>query len=100
MLSRRDSYFVENMIKGCCGYVVTNIRRMPSFVVQNPKTNQVYFVEIKFRKSGVFDKTEKCLKDYPYANAYFIVVSKHIKCIAPSELMEGKRSKSIFQKLF
>ena len=82
---------IMNLLKGIRGDVANDIRRMPDFVVQNPKTNKVYFVEIKFRKSGVFDKTEKCLKNYPYTNAYFIVVSKkHIKCITYAELIEGK----------
>ena len=82
---------IMKLLRGVRGDVANDIRRMPDLVVQNPKTNKVYFIEIKFRKSGVFDKTEKCLKNYPYVNAYFVVVSKkHIKCITYAELMEGK----------
>ena len=65
-------------------------RRMPAFVVQNPKTGDVHFVEVKFRASESF--TVKDLKeDYPYDNAYIVLVSKkHIKCITVEELRAGK----------
>jgi len=70
--------------------VANDIRRMPDFVVQNLKTNKVYFVEIKFRASEKFSLKDLS-KNYPYENCYFIVVSKkHIKCITYEELKEGK----------
>jgi len=34
--------------------VADEIRRMPDFVMQNPTTKSVYFVEVKFRASGEF----------------------------------------------
>ncbi|MDK2912830.1 MAG: hypothetical protein PWR29_1787 [Methanolobus sp.] len=125
-ISKKDSNFVENMIKGriaetlieelflYLGYsvfrygmentvpgimkllagvrndVATNIRRMPDFVVQNPNNGEVFFIEVKFRKSESF-KFSDLDKDYPYENCYFVIVSKkHIKCITYQELKNGK----------
>lgn len=80
---------IMNLLKGVRSEVATNIRRMPDFVVQNNKNGEVFFIEVKFRKSETF--TFKDLgKDYPYENCYFVVVSKkHIKCITYEELKSG-----------
>lgn len=80
---------VMKLLKGVRGDVANNIRRMPDFVVQNQKTGEVAFIEVKFRKNELF--TFKDLgEDYPYENCYFIIVSKkHIKCITYQELKEG-----------
>ena len=81
---------IMDLLKGVRGDVATNIRRMPDFVVQHPKTNEVFFIEVKFRANEEFKKND-LPKDYPYENCFFIVVSKkHIKCITYEELMEGK----------
>ncbi len=81
---------IMKLLKGVRGDVAKNIRRMPDFVVQKGK--DVFFIEVKFRANGEFDKRDWCLKDYPYENAYFVVVSKkHIKCITYGELMDGKK---------
>ena len=81
---------IMDLLKGVRGDVAMHIRRMPDFVVQNPKDNSVHFVEVKFRAKETF--TEKDLKkDYPYDNALIVVVSKkHIKCISVPELRAGK----------
>ena len=81
---------IMELLKGVKSEVATEIKRMPDFVIQNPKTNEVYFIEVKFRKNEIF--TLKNLpKDYPYRNAYIILVSKkHIKCITIDELEAGK----------
>jgi len=72
--------------------VADSIRRMPDFVIQHPTRKDVYFIEVKFRKDGEFDIKDKSLINYPYENAYFIIVSKsHIKCITYKELKEGKK---------
>jgi len=81
---------IMELLKGVRNDVASQIRRMPDFVIQNPESKDVYFVEVKFLASG-----ELCFKDlpknYPYENAYFILVSKkHIKCITYQELKEGK----------
>ena len=79
---------IMKLLKGVRGDVATNIRRMPDFVIQKGK--DVFFIEIKFRKSEEFKKSDLS-KDYPYENCYFIIVSKkRIKCITYAELMEGK----------
>jgi len=82
---------VMELLKGVRGDVAQNIRRMPDFVVQHPKSKEVFFVEVKFRAKEIFTKNEDCLRNYPYENCYFIIVSKkHIKCITYKELMDGK----------
>ena len=81
---------IMELLKGVRSDVATNIKRMPDYVVQHRKTKEVFFIEIKFRTSEEFKKSD-LPKDYPYENCYFIIVSKkHIKCITYAELMEGK----------
>jgi hypothetical protein len=81
---------IMELLKGVRSDVAQEIRRMPDFVMQNPKTKDVYFIEVKFRASGEFD-LDDLHKNYPYTNAYIVLVSKkHIKCITFSELQEGK----------
>lgn len=81
---------IMDLLKGVRSEVAHEIRSMPDFVVQNPRKSEVYFVEVKFRKSGSF--TFKDIpENYAWENAYFIVVSKkHIKCISFAELKAGK----------
>ncbi len=81
---------IMELLKGVKSDVATEIKRMPDFVIQNPNSNEVYFVEVKFRGSGSF-ALKDLSKNYPYQNALIIVVSKkHIKCISVEELNEGK----------
>lgn len=81
---------IMDLLKGVRSDVATNIRRMPDYVIQHRKTKEVFFIEIKFRASEEFKKSD-LPKDYPYENCYFIIVSKkHIKCITYAELMAGK----------
>lgn len=81
---------IMELLKGVRSDVAQEIRRMPDFVIQNPTTKDVYFVEVKFRASGEFKATD-LPKDYPYTNAYVILVSKkHIKCLTVQELLDGK----------
>lgn len=81
---------IMELLKGVRSDVAQEIRRMPDFVIQNPKTKDVYFVEVKFRSSGEF-KFKDLPQNYPYTNAYIVLVSKkHIKCITVGELIEGK----------
>ena len=81
---------IMELLKGVKSEVATEIKRMPDFVIQNPKTNEVFFIEVKFRKSGEF-QLKDLPKNYPYGNAYIILVSKkHIKCISVNELINGK----------
>jgi hypothetical protein len=81
---------IMKLLKGVKSEVATEIRRMPDFVIQNPKNDEVFFIEVKFRKSGEY-LPKHLPKDYPYSNAYIILVSKkHIKCISVAELEAGK----------
>jgi len=81
---------IMELLKGVRSDVAEDIRRMPDFVIQNSKTKDVYFIEVKFRASGEF-RAKDLPKNYPYNNAYIILVSKkHIKCLTVEELLEGK----------
>ncbi len=81
---------IMELLKGVRSDVAQEIRRMPDFVMQNPKSKDVYFVEVKFRASEEFSISD-LPNGYPYENAYIILVSKkHIKCITVSELKAGK----------
>lgn len=81
---------IMELLKGVRSDVAQEIRRMPDFVMQNPKTKDVYFIEVKFRASEEFS-LKHLPKNYPYENAYIILVSKkHIKCITVEELQSGK----------
>jgi hypothetical protein len=81
---------VMDLLKGVKSEVAEEIKRMPDFVVQNPKNGEVYFVEVKFRASEKFAFND-LPKGYAWENVYFIIVSKkHIKCITYHELKCGK----------
>jgi hypothetical protein len=81
---------IMELLKGVKSEVAEEIKRMPDFVVQNPKNNEVFFIEVKFRASETFS-IKDLPKDYPYENAYIVLVSKkHIKCITVDELKAGK----------
>ncbi|MBI4214746.1 hypothetical protein HY546_02015 [archaeon] len=78
---------IMKLLKGVNSEAAWNIRKMPDFVVQKGK--KVFFVEVKFRANETFGLRDlkEDYGDYPYENAYFIVVSKkHIKCITYEEL--------------
>jgi len=85
---------IMGLLKGVKSNVATEIRRMPDFVIQNKDNFEVYFVEVKFRAAEQFslrDIEQKKGVEYPYQNAYFIVVSKkHIKCITYEQLKNGE----------
>ena len=81
---------IMDLLKGVRSDVADDIRRMPDFVVQHRDTKEVFFIEVKFRASGEF-RFKDLPKNYPYTNAYIILVSKkHIKCLTVKELEEGK----------
>jgi len=81
---------IMNLLKGVRSDVADTIRKMPDFVIQNTKTGEVFFIEVKFRASEEFS-IKNVDKDYPFENAFFILVSKkHIKCLSYKELKAGK----------
>jgi hypothetical protein len=81
---------IMELLKGVKSEVAREIKLMPDFVIQDTRNAAVYFVEVKFRASEKF-KYSNLDKDYPYGNAYIILVSKkHIKCLTVEELKSGK----------
>ncbi len=71
--------------------VAKSIRCMPDFVVQNKLNGELYYVEVKFRASGWFS-VDELMKDFPYKNAHFIIVSPYsIKAISYKELENGEK---------
>lgn len=81
---------IMELLKGVKSEVAEEIKRMPDFVIQNPKTAEVFFIEVKFRSNENFNLKD-LPKGYPYDNAFIILVSKkHIKCITVDELKGGK----------
>jgi hypothetical protein len=82
---------IMNLLKGVRSDVADTIRKMPDFVIQNTTTGEVFFVEVKFRANEEFS-VKDVDKDYPFENAYFILVSKkHIKCLSYQDLKKGKK---------
>ena len=80
---------IMELLKGVRSDVAQEIRRMPDFVVQK-KGSDVFFIEVKFRASEEF-RFKDLPKNYPYRNAFIILVSKkHIKCITVHELESGE----------
>jgi hypothetical protein len=55
---------IMELLKGVRSDVAQEIRRMPDFVIQNPETKDVYFIEVKFRASGEF-RAKDLPKNYP-----------------------------------
>jgi hypothetical protein len=81
---------IMKLLKGVRSDVADTIRKMPDFVIQNTHTGEVFFIEVKFRASEEFSIND-IDKDYPFENAFFIIVSKkHIKCLSYHELKSGK----------
>ena len=80
---------IMELLKGVRSDVATIIKRMPDFVIQD-KTGEAYFIEVKYRNNEKFSIKE-IPKDYPFENAFFIVVSRrHIKCLSFEDLKKGK----------
>lgn len=81
---------IANLLKQNNTPVAREIRSMPDFIMQDPRKNEVYFVEVKYRANESFSISD-LPEDYPWSSAIFIIVSKrHIKCISFQELKEGK----------
>lgn len=82
--------WIMDLLYGIKTEVAQNIRRMPDFVIHDSKTNSFYFTEIKYRWDWKFS-IKNLDDDYPYHNAYFIIISKKdIKCLTYNELKSGQ----------
>lgn len=65
------------------------LRFMPDFVVQSNQTGDLFYMEVKYRSNGCFRFDER-YKDYPYRNAWFVIVSpQRIQCIHYKRLAAG-----------
>ena len=40
---------IVKLLKGVRSEVAETIKKMPDFIIQNPKTDEVFFIEVKFR---------------------------------------------------
>ena len=49
---------IRTLLKGVKTQVANEIKDMPDFVMQNPNSNEVYFVEVKFRANGTFTRND------------------------------------------
>ena len=80
---------IIELLQGVKTETAKQIRTMPDYVIQHPKSKEVHLVEVKYRANGQFS-FEDIKSDYPYENAFFVVVSKkHIKCLSYLELKAG-----------
>ncbi|HPE77977.1 MAG TPA: hypothetical protein P5210_03725 [Draconibacterium sp.] len=68
------------------------IRKMPDFVIQSPPPeNELFYVEVKYRKNSQFPTDADDLINFPYSNAWFIIVSQNnIRCISYNQILQGK----------
>jgi hypothetical protein len=73
--------------------VALQIRKMPDFVVQSPPPEScLNYIEVKYRKNGRFPSKNDNIENYPYKNAWFIIVSKsEFRCISYQQIMEGEK---------
>lgn len=66
-----------------------SLRFMPDFVVQSSLNGDLFYLEVKFRANGTFSFDDK-YKNYPYKNAWFVVVSpEKIQAIHYKRLISG-----------
>jgi hypothetical protein len=66
-----------------------SLRFMPDFVVQSSENGELFYLEVKFRANGTFSFDEQ-YKNYPYQNAWFVIVSPHtIQCMHYKRLVLG-----------
>ena len=71
------------------GEIANQVRKMPDFIVV--KNSKSEYIEVKYRTDGNFDFISHYGKNYPYKNAYFILITpKHIKIQKASELEKGE----------
>lgn len=76
-------------IKNQSDAIATAIRAQPDFVVQDSLSGELFYVEVKYRKSGHFN-IDDLIDNFPYKNAHFVIVSpENIQAISYSDLERG-----------
>ncbi|PKK81367.1 MAG: hypothetical protein CVT47_02810 [Thermoplasmata archaeon HGW-Thermoplasmata-2] len=86
---------VTKLIQGIQGEVADAIKMMPDFVIRPPKSERLFFVEVKFRKGGELHSDDEGRVKYLqkiYPQAYIILVSeKHIKSVQISDYVNKRK---------
>ncbi|KAF0128362.1 MAG: hypothetical protein FD155_3292 [Bacteroidetes bacterium] len=81
--------FLSRVLRNNSHHTSRDLRYMPDFVVQSGETGDLFYLEVKFRANGCFEFGEK-YADYPYKNAWFVVVSpEKIQCMHYKRLKAG-----------
>ncbi|MBK8487592.1 MAG: hypothetical protein IPL48_07375 [Bacteroidetes bacterium] len=65
---------LSKLIKNNNKKLSKSLHFMPDFVVQNSANGDLFYLEVKFRADGIFSFDEH-YENYPYHNAWFIIVS-------------------------
>jgi len=87
---------IMELLKGVRTDVAQEIRRMHDFVLQDPGSKAVYFIEVKFRANGEF-KYQNLQKLSLGECLYYTCLQKHIKCITVQELKDGEEITSFIR---
>jgi len=86
----RTMPLIMDKIRNLDSDIANKIRTTPDFVVQNSTSGDLFYLEVKYRHNGKFT-LEDLGEDYPYKNAYFIVVShQDIQWITYERLENGQ----------
>lgn len=73
-------------------------KQVPDFSVFDPRHNEIFMIDVKYRSDGNFNKSR--LNGNPYKNAYIVLVTPHhIKCALVSEIHDDKEIKPGRNKL-
>ena len=70
---------IMKLLKGIKSEVAETIRKMPDFVIQNPRTDEVFFIEVKFRASEEYSlrNVEEDYKEYPFEMLFLLLYPKN-----------------------
>lgn len=86
----RTQPILMSKIKNGNSEIAEHIRYSPDFVIQNPNSGELFYLEVKYRKNGYFNFSE-LPENFPYKNAFFIIISKEdIQWINYKLLSEGR----------
>lgn len=81
---------ITGLLNGIQSENAMQIRQMPDFIIQDAQSKEVFFAEVKYRKSGFYSRKE-LPANYPWKNALIIVVSPGaVKAVSFAELDAGE----------